>query len=414
MTGGGGDPPDPPDPGDNPQNNLKRLNDCPMDQVGKAVIATQYKPNSSQSIPDYHNRLIKNRFRPEHKGPYFVFVEGKDNTKIGKIHPMSFGKWLFQNLNKKNEVMNIQSVGLNRIKVVTKTQETANTIVELDIFKEKNLLVYIPDFLIHKTGVVRNIDVNIDEDEILGAMDSTIPPVRMRRITRKSTNSNGMPVYFKTGTCFIEFDGQHLPDHISIYGHRCRVDPYVPPVRQCTECHRIGHIKTQCKSAARCLKCASTEHKTESCTEGAQATLPCINCKEIGHDASSKKCPVYLDRAQKKKESVQENTYATITFNNKYNALAEDPTGQEENFPELQNSNSPNNDTYKRNRRSSTRALPYKRPPTYNKSPYATGCPAQERLEKQQTSSSTPKTRVNSEYLKQRLTTYRNRETQKK
>ena len=80
-------------------------------------------------------------------------------------------------------------------------------------------------------------------------------------------------------------------------------------VIQCHKCQRFGHVAVNCKLEYRCVKCNQT-HTPGNCnlkrTEENTTTPYCANCKEIGHPASYKGCPIY--REIKKRAEIRRNT----------------------------------------------------------------------------------------------------------
>jgi hypothetical protein len=45
-------------------------------------------------LKEFIKRVSQNKFQPKDKGPFSVFIESFKG-KIVKIHPMTFGKWIF-------------------------------------------------------------------------------------------------------------------------------------------------------------------------------------------------------------------------------------------------------------------------------------------------------------------------------
>ena len=140
--------------------------------------------NKTETQVDFFDRISQNRFKPYDNGPYFIYVEGNDGN-IGKLHPMSFEKMIFSETNTDRELITaIKVVGKNRIQIETATVKSANTLLDNQIFKIKNLRAYIPDFLIHKTGVIRHVDTELEDEEILREIRSPVQPIRMKRSVR--------------------------------------------------------------------------------------------------------------------------------------------------------------------------------------------------------------------------------------
>ena len=332
------------------------------DGRGKIPPDKNLDSNSMQLInKDFMDRVSKNRFRPDDKGPFFLFVEGIE-TKVGKTHPMVFGRWLFgqPNIDKKL-ITNVVRVGGNRMKVELISSKAANDLIETVCFESKKMFAYIPDTLVYKTGVIRHVDPSLTDEEILLEMNSPIPPIRVKRLAKTTINPDGTRTNTKLQTCVLTFDSQRIPEFVSIYGARCRVDTYVPPVRQCSLCYRIGHVKFQCVSGIRCLHCAE-QHASDDCPKE-RRSLHCINCNSTSHAANSKMCPIYTESQKKKKEQVLADSYAIVTRNS-FGILTEttEPdkieTYEVEEFPPIRQVTQERRSSTRR----PTRSLPYQRP----------------------------------------------------
>jgi hypothetical protein len=90
----------------------------------------------------------------------------------------------------------------------------------------------------------------------------------------------------------------------------CRVTIEPPKkyrgIPQCTNCQQLGHTKSFCNRQATCVKCAG-DHHSKQCTKHLQSDPTCALCKEKGHTANYKGCPVYqkkLKAQQPKKITV--------------------------------------------------------------------------------------------------------------
>ena len=65
------------------------------------------------------------------------------------------------------------------------------------------------------------------------------------------------------------------------------VHAYVPPVRRCTTCNKLGHLKAQCRSTVPvCPRCGSRGHTPDVCPN----KLCCLNCGGP-HSAAYQGCP---------------------------------------------------------------------------------------------------------------------------
>lgn len=298
--------------------------------------------------------LASNRYKTDDVGPFVVFVESPDRN-AGKIHPMKLGKIIFSSgFKHNNEIINMIATGRNRIKVEFKTKITANSFVDASCLHEHNLYAYIPSFFINKMGVIRNVDIDLEDQEILSVIQSPIKIKNVRRITKTISEDSTIKVS-KLGTCILTFDAQKLPENVSIYGMRCRVDPYVPPIRQCRNCFRFNHLQDQCKSKSRCENCGLQHDHTNNC----EGETKCSNCSGR-HKSSDKTCPEYARITEEKRKKANASTlYSTIT-SNRFNLLE-----NIEEFPDIEThlkSTKQNNTKSRTLRLTSYKKKPYERP----------------------------------------------------
>ncbi|KOB52225.1 reverse transcriptase [Operophtera brumata] len=87
-------------------------------------------------------------------------------------------------------------------------------------------------------GVIKYIDLDLKEDEILQELKSETEILSVKRLKRKNTNDGHWESSESVRICF---KGSSLPSHIYIYDTRVNVSPYTYPVTQCSRCWRFGH-----------------------------------------------------------------------------------------------------------------------------------------------------------------------------
>jgi hypothetical protein len=132
-------------------------------------------------------------------------------------------------------------------------------------------------------GVVKNIDVDIEEKEIREILecDYEINSVlRLKRLDMDGhwTNSTAIRLCFKAAA---------LPEYIMGYGCRFSVEPYIFPVTQCSLCWKYGHRKQFCPlKKVKCPKCGNNHENCDT------QQFSCVNCKGP-HMALDKVCPFY-------------------------------------------------------------------------------------------------------------------------
>lgn len=133
-------------------------------------------------------------------------------------------------------------------------------------------------------GVVKDIDLDIEEKEIIEEFQCEAEILAMKRLRRLKENNEWVP----STTIRLTFKSTTLPPYIMGYGYRLKVEPYTFPVSQCSGCWKFGHLVRSCPSKKiKCPKC-SQDHQNCDTKE-----FVCINCKGH-HMALDKKCPMFI------------------------------------------------------------------------------------------------------------------------
>lgn len=132
-------------------------------------------------------------------------------------------------------------------------------------------------------GLLRNIDIELKEEELLEVIKSDTEVISVKRLNRRIENG-----WAPCESVRIGFVGSKLPTFIYIYDLRVKIDTYVFPVTQCTQCWRYGHVKNLCPSLKPiCPKCSG---RHENCDT---TTFKCSNCGGK-HMAIAKICPNFI------------------------------------------------------------------------------------------------------------------------
>ena len=124
-------------------------------------------------------------------------------------------------------------------------------------------------------GVIRPVPTNVDCQFLVD--HSTIKEVR-RLTNRDGTRSQAIKITI--------FSAQ-LPSSIKLDYREFVVHAYVPPVRRCTTCNKLGHLKAQCRRIVPvCPFCGSWGHTPDMCPN----KLCCLSCGGP-HSAAYQGCP---------------------------------------------------------------------------------------------------------------------------
>lgn len=305
---------------------------------------------------------LDRRYTTRDIGPFYVFIEHKE-LNTGKLHPMKVGR-LLNNLPKniQDEIIEVTTVGRNRVKISVKSGEIANLLVSHDVFTREHMFAYIPQHLTEKKAIIRGVDTAITEQDLRLSIRSVIPVLDVKRLTRVATDrDSGKVIMGADGKAkrvprqmvLVTFQGLTLPEYVYIDRVRCEVERYVPPVIQCFRCFRYGHTKDQCRGSKLCKKCGQG-HDEDVCQEISEY---CIYCQNTDHSSTSKRCPQH---EKQKKIKVTMADY-NLTFKEAEKVV---------NFPSFSNAVRKNRFSVLQNLDSDFPSLPSQRSTRPNTRPY--------------------------------------------
>lgn len=237
--------------------------------------------------------------------PYIVLIKptaDADNTNFSSIHPMILGR-IFKN-NGISDIKNISRKGRNCVGVEFENFTAANSLLEHDVLKKNKLEAFIPYNQVTCRGVVRNIDPNISEEELLNNIESMFEVVQIRRMNRRVVDENGEATTKPTATVVITFLGRTMPEKVGIYKVYEHVEVYIPPVIQCMQCGRFGHIAKNCRGKETCKRCGQPtrdnrrsrdedidmEEDEAEMADHTTCEIKCLHCNG-NHEYTNKKCP---------------------------------------------------------------------------------------------------------------------------
>ncbi|CAG9571983.1 unnamed protein product [Danaus chrysippus] len=146
-------------------------------------------------------------------------------------------------------------------------------------------------------GVVKDIDLETEEKEILDKFYCDSQIVSMRRLRRLNNGNEWVP----STTIRLGFKSSTLPPYIFGYGCRFKVEPYTFPVSQCSGCWKFGHLTRSCPTKKiKCPKCGQDHQNCEI------KDFVCLNCKGP-HMALDKKCPMFIKEKKIREIMSQKN-----------------------------------------------------------------------------------------------------------
>ena len=234
-----------------------------------------------------------------------VSITGKDT-----VLPKQFG---LAKLLKSENIKNINKIQYkNAYKVILEFEdrENAEKLVKCQKFIDLGYRSQLADEINLSYGVVKQIDLNIDVEEIQQSLESEYEVVSVRRlkrlgVSREWVDSESVRLCFKSST---------LPPYVSMYGCRFKMEPYMFPVTQCSGCWRFGHLLKSCPTKIiRCPKCGENHSNCDT------TNYKCVNCK-MSHMALEKSCPVFIKEKEIRKIMCVKN----ITYRKALSAYLEE------------------------------------------------------------------------------------------
>ncbi|XP_042150784.1 uncharacterized protein LOC121838540 [Ixodes scapularis] len=127
-------------------------------------------------------------------------------------------------------------------------------------------------------GVIKNVDAELSDPEILENLRSDGRIARVRRLGA-------------TGVVMLTFNCSPLPSFVLLGRVRQKVTEFKPRPIQCRNCGGFGHFAVSCTRSSACSRCAEPHPitNTTSNTKCKSTVIKCVNCGEA-HEATSPAC----------------------------------------------------------------------------------------------------------------------------
>lgn len=188
----------------------------------------------------------------------------------------------------KNEnIINIMKIHYKnpyKIFIQFSDKKQAEKLIKCEKLVQLGVRAQLTSELILSFGIVKGVDLDTSEKELLDSLSSSSKILSVRRLRRMDPEGN----WVNSETVRICFNSRSRPSYVYAYGCRFPVERYTFPVNQCSNCWKFGHIKRFCPSTSIvCPKCGNHHMNCET------TTFSCPNCKGP-HMALDKSCKVYL------------------------------------------------------------------------------------------------------------------------
>lgn len=251
------------------------------------------------------------------KGPFIIIMEKED------INDIKVGKRL-KELNIMN-IKDITKIGKNRLKVQTKDGMTANKILKDPTLSiTDRIKSFLPNSSLITVGIIRDIDIDITEEEIENNYSCESKIISIERMTRWDDK---LKIAIPNNNIKITFRSHKLPNNFKLYSVSRKIEIFVPKPILCKKCLVYGHTKKYCKreTVERCLNC------TENLHDSAQSCVTkCKFCNVNDHKTAFYKCPEEIKQKKIKRIMVTQK----ISYQDAHKINNE---GNNANFPPLPN-----------------------------------------------------------------------------
>lgn len=204
---------------------------------------------------------------------YAVYV--KSEKTIGGL---SLAKKLF-NFGGKN-CGNLKWITNKLYKIECATKEIANELVKKQPFEAMS--VYIPHYCKYISAVIRNIDDDLTDNELMELLSESTKIKSVYRYKRTIV-VEGVSKQINTNTVKIEIECDELPEFIYAYGLRIKVHQFNQRIRSCKNCCKYGHIDKYCRGERKCENCGG------NCESMCENTISCPSCSGE-HVFNSEEC----------------------------------------------------------------------------------------------------------------------------
>ncbi|XP_055586429.1 uncharacterized protein LOC129755996 [Uranotaenia lowii] len=221
--------------------------------------------------------------------PYRVIVENTDLKRRKYINRLQIGILLNQ-LGFDKCIDDIKKTGRNKATVYVGNMKDANRLADCQSLLIKGYKSYIPKKFVTVTGVISDIPLELNPNEIFENVICDVKVESVFRMTRRY-NEERIP----TNRVGIVFRSNMLPRYVRLFSVINRVEPFIPRPIICFKCLRYNHLSKNCQSSV--LRCNNCTDEANDGHEPCPKISYCFHCKKEGHITTDRSCP------QRKKES---------------------------------------------------------------------------------------------------------------
>ncbi|CAG5056790.1 unnamed protein product [Parnassius apollo] len=182
-----------------------------------------------------------------------------------------------------------QNLNTVRVKIIVELyrEKDADLLIQCDHLVELGWRFQRPFEVGLSYGVIKNIELDLSEKELLESISCSIEVANVKRLKRRK-QGDGESGWTESESVRVGFIGSTLLSYLCTYDMQVKVEPYLFPVTQCSRCWRFGHTLRMCPSKRiYCPKCGGKHANCET------TIFKCLNCTK-NHMALNRQCPKYI------------------------------------------------------------------------------------------------------------------------
>jgi len=216
-------------------------------------------PNVSKIPRDSLTSIEKGTtlYSPSDNPPFFIHVHSYTEDSLNPTHLLLISRTLSRIAC--SDIKEIKKLGRGKVLVEMASAKSANNLVLNPRLAKENLKAFIPGYRTIRSGIIKDIPQYYNKTDLLEFLDSPFKVVEVKRLNRR-IRVEGETKYIPSRTVYLKFAGQILPKYVFLCQNRYEVSPFIPKIKICFSCYRVGHISKACKGKPRCIFCGQDPH----------------------------------------------------------------------------------------------------------------------------------------------------------
>lgn len=252
-----------------------------------------------KTLPNEVNQRLSKRGREMDDEERWITVGRNSKRVVQKVDlyissyeklPKQFALAKLLKANNIADVIRVKYINPYKVLIQFENADSMEELINCKPLQDLGWRCYKPMEVNISYGVIKNVELELCEKDILDMISSNFELISVKRLKRRSkeiNEENNGKGWEDSESVRLGFKGSSLPAFVYIYGMKVNVEPYVFPVTQCSRCWRYGHSLRSCPSTKIiCPKCGKNHANCET------SVFKCINCTG-NHFSLDRTCPMF-------------------------------------------------------------------------------------------------------------------------